>query len=99
MCKKEKAIGTRVFQLSQLREKLVLARSDRDRALAELRTAAERLEVAPHPDGVDWPSPNRLRELRAQIREDRKDADRIIRELSALGVDAGLFKLNGEDKA
>ena len=43
-----------------------------------------------------WPSKDELDALGADIKRLKQEADNILQELSNFGVDAGLFKLNGD---
>ncbi len=95
MSKEEAAIGKRVFRLSQLRKELTLARSEFENGAAQLRTALDRMKVAQTTANVTWPTHKEHHELEAKINALQQEADKLIQELSNLGVDADLFKLNG----
>lgn len=96
MTENEVAAGKRVSKLSKIRKQLVILKSDRERMLEQLEIAAKRLREKPTPPLITWPSSEEYRLVQSKIRKLQKEADVIIKELRELGIDADLFKLNGD---
>ena len=98
---KQYELGVRVARLSDIRSELTVSRKQRDVALKNLRLAGgDRQNVDDYsrnpPRDEEWPSPREIRDLEKTVSDLEGEARIIISELRNLGVDGGLFKLNGD---
>lgn len=105
---KDARITKLVRQLSAIREDLGAARAERRDGLSRLRAAGDAVKATGAGDPTwdpgqnpalqpkPWPTRDELHELNARIDRLKADAARAVEELRGLGVDGGLFKLNGD---
>ena len=104
---KQREVADRVAKLNDLRSELTVANAKLRNGLLALSEACRHVEVSPAPRGVrwkqplssqlePWPTKAEVEELRSTIERLRGDAGNILKELSRLGLDPALFKLNGD---
>ena len=98
--RKHRETGERLRRLSEIRSELTVER----RALRDMRdaltaagakadTLGTRFEEAPE----TWPTPDAFYAATRRLRDLKREADDLIRELHGLGIDADLFRLNGDE--
>lgn len=103
--RKGREINSRVRRLSDIRAELAVAKAELRSLLAKLRAAGQAVSgsvdvpLSWQPSGQlkDWPTKVEIEQAVLAVSVLRNEADTLIQELSALGLDPGLFKLNGED--
>ncbi len=102
--KKQSEITDRLKRLSEIREELTVAKSKRSKDLRKIALAGrffsrhlpqESRGVRDPGEPVSWPSSDEVNVLQKEIDEFKHEADEILSELKALGIDSELFKING----
>ena len=101
---KQSEIASRITRLSNIRSELAVANSNLRqsvKALAEVgRYYVPRVykpyDRPPPPEKPsDWPSSETVASQEKSVAQLKSDADDVIAELKELGVDEGLFRING----
>ncbi len=100
---KQDEIGARIARLNEIRVELTIVRSKHQKGLGRLRAAGcmiiehaadGELALLPGPPLGPWPSQDQLGEWNATMSRLKANAGNIIQELTNLGLDPELFKLN-----
>ncbi len=97
-------IGARIDRLKEIRAELTVARSRHQEGLGRLsavggritRAADGKYALPPLPPFAPWPSQDQFVEWDATISRLKAEAGILIQELTSLGLDPELFKLNGD---
>ncbi len=101
---KQDEIGARIARLNEIRAELTVVRSKHQEGLGRLNAAGSRITqaadgkhaVLPGPPLGHWPSQDQLGEWNATMSRLKAEAGNIIQELTNLGLDPELFRLNGD---
>lgn len=102
---KQSEIADRITRLSKIRGELAVANSNlgkSTKALADVGLYYVPRVYSPHqvprkqPEKPsEWPSSETVSSQEKQVTELKSEADSLITELKELGVDEGLFRING----
>ncbi len=102
---KQNEIAVHITRLSDLRAEIAAARRKLQNGLNRLLSAAQAINhdsVTRGPSWADqhrnpepWPSKAEVEEMDKELAGLKSEADHIIQDLTDLGVDSNLFKING----
>ena len=102
---KQNEIAVRITRLSDLRAEIAAARSKLQDGLYRLESAAQAINrdsvakgpswEGKHRNPEPWPSKAEVEEMNKAMVALKSEASHIIQDLTDLGVDSNLFKING----